>query len=320
MIALESIIDEIKKRDNFLLMGHIDFDGDCIASLFGLKWILDKLNKNSLVLLNEEINEFNFLDIKNSDYQFFDEFEVEDAVKYNIITLDSGDIDRLGQGKNYLDSFPVFNIDHHEDNTLFGDYNYVNPDKAAAALIVYEFAQKVDISLNLKIGEALLMGIIADTGSFRYSNTSANVLEITADLMKKGVDLYKINRMLYSRNSYKSVLFKGLALSTIQLSEDGKIAWILAEDESFKKAGLNKNDSMGIVNYARDIKGVEVGIFFTEKNDEIKVSFRSNEYCKVNEIAAKFSGGGHPRAAGCSIQGELDSVKEKVLKEVQKHV
>jgi len=320
MRDLNSIGELIQERDNFILMGHIDFDADCIGSLFGFKWILDKMNKNSLILLNDKVDEYNFISIDNEDYQIFDEFIFENKLNYNIIALDSGDADRLAQGKNYLDSFPVFNIDHHEDNTLFGDYNYVNPDKAAAALIVYELANILQINIDIKIGEALLMGIIGDTGSFRYSNTDTDVLEITTELMKKGVDLYKINRMLYSRNSYKSVLFKGLALSTIKKSENGKIAWITASREIFAKAGIEEIDSMDIVNYARDINNVEVGISFTEKDDEIKVSFRSNEYCKVNEIASKYSGGGHPRAAGCSIKGDLDDVKEMVLDEVQKYV
>ena len=317
---LNSIAKLIKKRENFLLMGHIDFDADCIGSLFGLKWVLDKLNKNSLVLLAEDIKDYDFLDIEEDDYQFFDEFKLDKNKKYNIIALDSGDADRLAQGKNYLDSFPVFNIDHHEDNTYFADHNYVNPQKAAAALIVYDLVNILEINIDVKIGEALLTGIIGDTGSFRYSNTDIDVLEVTTELMKKGVDLYKINRMLYSRNSYKSVLFKGLALSTIKRSEDGKIAWVTATKANFEKAGMDEIDSMNIVNYARDIKNVEVGISFTEKENEIKVSFRSNEYCKVNEIASKFSGGGHPRAAGCTIKGKLDKVQDMVINEVQKHV
>ncbi len=320
MNSLESIAEEIKKRDDFILLGHENFDEDCIASLFSLKWILDNLGKKSIILLDEEIDEYNFLDIVDSDYSLFDNFELNKSKEYNIIAVDSGDEDRLKQGKDLLSSFPVFNLDHHEDNTLYGDYNYVNANKAAAAMIIFELAEILNIKINNKIGECILMGIIGDTGAFRYSNTSSEVLELTAKLMKQGVDLYKINRMIYSRNSYETVLFKGLALSTIKLSENGKIAWIEAKKEFFEKAGLDKIDSQNIVNYARDIKGVEVGISFTEKNDEIKVSFRSNEYCKVNEIAAKFSGGGHPRAAGCTIKDNLNSVEKKVLKEVKKFV
>lgn len=322
MGELEEIADQIKKRDQFLLLGHIDPDGDCIGSLFSLKWILDKLGKRSLVLLDEVPVDYDFLEIIADDYRLFTDFNLlEKESDRTIITLDSGDRERLGQGKDYLDFFPVFNLDHHVDNTEFGDLNYIDPNKAAAAVIVYELADKLDIELDIKIGQAIVMGIIADTGSFRYSNTSPLVLNIVADLLEKGVDIYKINQMLYGRNSYESVVFKGLALSTIQKSEDGKIAWISAADEIFARSGLKENDSMGIVNYARDIKGVEVGISFTErKEDEIKVSLRSNNYVPVNEIAAVFSGGGHPRAAGCKIKGELDQVREKVLKEVERYV
>ena len=327
METLAEIAEAINKKDHFLLVGHIDPDGDCIGSLFGLKWCLEELNKESKVLLTQSPDDFfDNLAFTDDEYNQLDDFSFNQLEwpEFNIIALDAGDRGRLGAADNLLDHknvSSVINIDHHIDNTDYGDLNYINSDKAAVGVIIYELAALMEIPVNKKIGEALSTAIIADTGSFRYENTTSRVMRIIASLMEVGVDIYQINRMLYSNNSYESVILKGLALSTLEISEDGKIAWLYIDNDMFKKAGIKEHDSMGVVGYARDIKGVEVGISFVEQEDEgVKISFRSNEYCSVNEIAAKFSGGGHPRAAGCKIDFNLTSAIEQVVEEVKKCV
>ena len=325
METLAEIAEEINKNNYFLLVGHIDPDGDCIGSLFGLKWCLDVLGKESKILLPESPEEsFGELDFTKQEFSQFSDFDPEklDWPEFNIIALDAGDRERLGEADNIkVDNNLMINIDHHVDNTLYGDINYVNADMAAVGVIIYNLAAELGIPVSEKIGKALAIAIISDTGSFRYGNTTPRVMKIMASLMEVGVDLFQINKMLYSNNSYESVILKGLALSTLQKSDDGKIAWLYVDQDMFDRAGVEDNDSMGLVNYARDIRGVEVGISFVEQGDnEIKISFRSNDYCPVNKIAAKLSGGGHPRAAGCSIQTDMSSALEMVVEEVKDYV
>jgi phosphoesterase RecJ-like protein len=327
MDNLKDIAEKINEKDHFLLIGHIDPDGDCIGSLFGLKWCLDILGKTSKVLLSESPSDY-FKELNISQDEFFQlsDFNPEQLEwpEINMISLDAGDIDRLGKAKELFDieADPfVINIDHHIDNTTYGDMNYVNADMAAVGIIIYELAAQLQVPVNNKIGKGLATAIIDDTGSFRYENTTSRVMKIIASLMEIGVDIYRINRMLYSNNSYKAVILKGLVLSTVQVSSDGKIAWLYVDQDMLAQAGVSEQYSGSFVNYARDIKGVEVGISFVEqKNERVKISFRSNDYCPVNEIAAKFSGGGHSRAAGCRIDSELSSAIEKIVEEVKKYV
>lgn len=327
MSSLKNIAATLKEKNYFLVFGHVDPDGDCLGSIFALKWILDKLNKKSLILLNESPHEkydlFFITPDNENDYQLFSNFDVQ-ALKWpkvNIIALDAGDSDRLGEGKKIIKDNFVLNIDHHIDNPAYGDLNYINAEMAATGEIIYNLAKLLKITINRKIGTAIATAIIGDTGAFRYENTSPEVLRIIASLMEKEVNIYKINKVLFGNRSFKSIKLKGLALANLKLSKSNKIAWLYVDYNMLKKLNADEGDTDGLVNYARDIRGVEVGICFTYHSDnETRVSFRSNTFCPVNEIAAKFGGGGHPKAAGCTLDKSLKKTMDIVLNEVKKIV
>ncbi|MGB4177230.1 MAG: DHH family phosphoesterase, partial [Halanaerobiales bacterium] len=138
MGSLELIVKEIQKWDNFILLGHVDPDGDCIGSLFALKWYLDSCNKSSLVLLAERPDEkYGFFGIEKSDYQLFADYQLTAMEGTCCIALDAGNIERLGEGKELAEKMFLINIDHHIDNPGYGQLNYVNPNKAAVGEIIY---------------------------------------------------------------------------------------------------------------------------------------------------------------------------------------
>ncbi|HLV10115.1 MAG TPA: bifunctional oligoribonuclease/PAP phosphatase NrnA [Halanaerobiales bacterium] len=318
MISLQEIEKIIKKRDNYLLLGHIEPDGDCIGSLFAFKWFLEGLNKKSMVLLKESPREkYFFLPITNDDYCLFEDFTFSDNTEYNFIALDCADHERMGEGKDLIGESFLINLDHHIDNNHFGDINYINPDAAATGEILYELFNISNCINDPRIDNGLATTLIADTGAFRYQNTSSRVFRMMASIMDNGVDIYKINNGLYGNYSYESVKLKGLVLSTLEISEDGLVSWLKVEQRVLNKAGADMKDTDGLVNYSRDIKGVEVGLAFFEVDESLtRVGFRSNNYCNVNEIAACFGGGGHPRAAGCRISLPLGKAVEAVLGKV----
>lgn len=327
MASLAAIAEVLKQRNNYLIVGHVDPDGDCIGSMFALKWILDKLQKKSRVLLFEsplEQYEYFFTDSHNrGDYQLLKDFdkEIVNLKKFNIIALDCSDSERLGKAQKLIKNNFLINIDHHPDNKGFGDICYVDSDRAAAGEIIYELSLLLDVELDKKVGTPIATAIIADTGSFRYENTSPQIFRIITYLMEIGVDLYQINNYLYARNSFSAVKLKGMALSTLQLTAAGKVAWLYVDRKMIKKAGAEVKETSGLVNYIRDIKDVEVGIVFVEiESRKTKVSLRSQDNIKVNEIAAYFGGGGHPRAAGCKIEKKLKTAGELVINEVVKYV
>lgn len=320
---LNDIAALIVENNYFIIMGHIDPDGDCLGSSFALKWLLDKLDKNALVLLEEELdNRYDFLQISKDDYGLLSRFSsVFNENKVIVFALDAGDLARLGDRQRIARERFIVNIDHHEDNPEYGDLNYVNPNMAATGEIIYQLSKQLQSPLDLKIARALATAIIADTGSFKYQNTRSEVFKVMSSLMDYGIDIYEINRAIFASYSYQSLKLRGKALSSLNLSKNKKVAWLKLDLASIENLGAEISDSSGLVNYARDVKGVEVGISFVEiARDKIKVGFRSNNYCPVNEVAALFGGGGHPRAAGCLIEKGIDQTITMVLDKVTKYV
>lgn len=321
---IKEIIDLINENDNFLVVGHVGADGDSIGSTAALTRLLDMKNKKVRAYFNRDtLAPFSFLKIEGEQY-YLDPKKLQadlEGENFILITLDSGDLQRVDLAEELIESAEfIINIDHHSDNTHFGDYNLVEADRAAVGEIIYNFAAEIlsdDIPLN--IAEALATAIITDTGALRYENTSSRVLRILAKLMDNGVDIYKINKKIFGSISYKALILKGLALATLERSEDGKIAWLYVSRKMMHQAETDYTE--GLVSMARDIAGVEIGILFTEEEKEFtKVSFRSNFYAEVNTLAAEFDGGGHPRAAGASVEKSLKETIKLVVKEAEKYV
>ena len=237
------------------------------------------------------------------------------------IALDCGDIKRLnGFAKYFEDANTKISIDHHSANTMFADYNFVNPAAPACCQILIIVLEALGVTINKEIGTCLLTGIITDTGGFKYSGVTAETFEFTAELLNKGVkvsDIYKRVMQTISKTQFE---LRRIAMNRIEFFEDGKITftYITKEDEDKVNAGINDYD--GIVEMGRDIEGVEVSIFFREKDDGYKISLRSNDYVNVSDICLMFSGGGHIRAAGGSINLPFEQAKQKVIEECKKYL
>lgn len=321
---IKKIIDILNDNDNFLIVGHVGADGDCIGSVAALTRILKIKNKNARAYLNRDaLAPFSFLEINEKEIYTDPEQLKKDiaAEDYILIALDSGTLDRIDLNEELINkSKYIINIDHHEDNSLFGKINLVQADRAAVGEIIYHFATElIGNDLSIEIAKPLATAIITDTGALRYDNTTSRVLRILADLMDSGVDIYKINKEVFGSLSYKALILKGLALSTLKRSENGKIAWLYVSREMMHEAGSDYTE--GLVSLARDIEDVEIGILFTEEDEEeIKVSLRSNFYAEVNKLAAEFNGGGHPRAAGATVEEKLETAIDNVVGAAEKYV
>ena len=321
---IKEIIKIINENDNFLIVGHVGADGDSIGSVTALTRLLRIKNKKARAYLNRDtLAPFSFLEVNEEEFhtdskELKEEISAED---YILITLDSGNLERVDLDQELIEGAQfIINIDHHEDNSRFGKVNLVQADRAAVAEIIYNFAaEMINSKLPFEIAEPLATGIITDTGALRYENTSSRVLRILAELMDAGVDIYKINKKIFGSISYKALILKGLALATLARSEDGKIAWLYVSREMMHQAETDYTE--GLVSMARDIEDVEIGILFTEEEKkEIKVSLRSNFYAEVNKLAAEFNGGGHPRAAGATVEKTLQQTINSVVEAAKKYV
>lgn len=211
----------------------------------------------------------------------------------------------------------LLNVDHHRTNTRFGTHHLINPEAAATAEVLYDWIESMGIKWTKPLASCVYTGLLTDTGGFRYSNTTPAVMKRAARLLECGVDAPRIAEQVLETLTIGQLNLLRRALSTLRLSEDGRIAWMWLTLQDFLEAEAGEGDLDGIVNYARNVIGVEVGILFRQlKSGAVKVSLRSRRWVDVSEVAGFFGGGGHARAAGCTVAGARDEVERRVLERV----
>ncbi len=234
------------------------------------------------------------------------------------ISLDCTDTLRLvGFEEWYEDAKSKISIDHHGTNAMFGDYNYVDPVSPACAQILIIVFMNLGIEINKDIGKCLLSGIITDTGGFRYSGVTTETFEFVASLLRLGVNVSEIYTKVLQQKTMANFELRKAVVNRMEFFEEGKIAFTYITMEDEEKCNAQPGDHEGLVEIGRDIENVEVSIFLRETENGFKASLRSNEYVNVAEACAIFSGGGHIRAAGCTIPYPLDQAKEKIIDRVK---
>ncbi|MCX5780783.1 MAG: DHH family phosphoesterase [Firmicutes bacterium] len=317
MNDLTKIAQAIKKRDDFLLVGHSIPDGDCIGSLLGMYLGLVSLGKKVKVLLQEPVPVI---------YRYLAGSEVvvrpEQLVQSirNVIFLDCSDVERTGDKVAGLFNGSQFaiNIDHHHSNTCFGQLNYVDAHAASTAELVFQVLRKLQVNIDTDIAKALYVGLLQDTGGFQHSSTTGDTLRTAAELLDKGVDLDQVKLNLFESKSRAEVMLLSLALKNINFSSSGRIAWMILNHDDVAAVGALDICPEGIINYALTIKGVEVGLMFREISPGlIKVGFRSKGTVDVAALAAEFGGGGHHRAAGAKHDGNMEEAEREVILAVE---
>jgi len=204
----------------------------------------------------------------------------------------------------------VINIDHHHDNRRYGNVNWVEPTAAAAGEMVYALLVALGAPITPAIALNLFTAIHMDTGSFRYSNVTPDTFRVAAALVAAGADPAFVANRLYERRPAQALRLLGEMLARVQVSDDGRVAWLALRAGSVPEAFVEAED---LVNYPRSVASVRVACLLRERDDAVKVSLRGKGDVDVSRIAAKFGGGGHPNAAGCSIAGPLDQVTRDVL-------
>ncbi|SCY12361.1 DHH family phosphoesterase [Alkaliphilus peptidifermentans] len=312
-------LDMINKSKNIAIISHVNPDGDSLGSILGLGLALKKIHTNVTIYVNDIVpGKYEFLPglhlLKKYDNEALDEYDLT-------FVLDCGDINRLGYSTTLLSrSKKVFNIDHHISNNSFGDYNIVDAHASSTCELVYDFLSKeLNITVDNEIATCLYVGINTDTGSFKYDNTSPSTHIVTAHLLEAGINIEYITYNLYQNNSISNMKFLGHVLSHLALYLDDKVAIVDITDDLIEKYSIDAAETDSIINYARDIKGIEVAITLRElEEDLIKISLRAKGDFDVNKLANIFGGGGHKKASGAVIRGSIDNVRESILNEIKK--
>lgn len=313
-MTLDNILEEINKAETIVILTHENPDGDAIGSSLAMYHALKAYGKNPDLIIPEHPKTFNCL-------PGIEEIKTESDIEhYDLaISLDCATIKMLNGFVNYFENAKVkVCIDHHGTNTMFGDYNYVNPATPACAQILLVILEYFGIEITKEIGTCILAGIITDTGGFKYQGVTAETFEFVAWLLNKGVNVSKLYRQVLEVQTKANFKLHRIANNRLELLENGKVAYTYITKEDEEAVHAESGDHEGIVDVGRGLEGVEVSIFLRETNKGIRVSLRSNDYINVSDACLVFGGGGHPRAAGCTIPGTIEQVKEKVLKEVSR--
>ncbi len=211
------------------------------------------------------------------------------------------------------------NIDHHISNPAYGDFNLIDATKPAVGQIVYELIKALNFPLPDESRDAIYVAVSTDTGSFQYGSTTAATYDMGADLIRRGLDVGKINADTYDNHPYRRLELMRALLNTLEISEDGQMAhWELLE-KTREKLSLQPDDSEGLIDLIRGVKGVLVAAFFEELDGgQIRVSMRSkNRGVNVCDVAAQFGGGGHALAAGIRMPGPIGDAKTRVLRALE---
>lgn len=312
---LAPVADLIRENGKFLLTTHEGPDGDALGSLLAMDGILTSLGKDSVKFLPAK--EFP-LPVEYRHLPLDDVFheppaDLRDRV---IIYLDCGNIDRMPVDFLQADDRMRVNIDHHHDNTRFGDVNYVDPEASCTAEILYELATLMDVRITADMARNLYIGIITDTGKFMYDATSSRTHRIAAELIDAGVDIDDVYRRLYEALPYEKLLLLGRAISKIERHCDGDLAVAFITGRDYEETGAGEEMTEGIIDQVRAIDGVRVAVVVRDQisrgRQTRKVSLRAaDDEVDVSAIAREFGGGGHKRAAGCSTDlGQPELVAE----------
>jgi len=306
-LSNSKIRDLFAQADTILLSAHIRPDGDAIGSLLGLGLALRNAGKKVLMVLSDGIPaQYHYLygsnEVKKS---------VPDNLQFDLsIILDTSDLERTGGifGNREI----TINIDHHTTNTLYAKYNFIDPQAVATCSLIAENIENWGLKIDDKVASLLLTGILTDTIGFRTSNMGAKDLRIAAYLMEFGANLPELYKQALVNKSTDQLIYWGFALK--KLEKKDRLCWTSLTLDDRKDAGYNGNDDADLNTILSSNTDCDVSILFVEqKNNHVKVSWRSNPGFNVANLAQFFGGGGHPAASGADIEGTMVEVQAKVF-------
>jgi bifunctional oligoribonuclease and PAP phosphatase NrnA len=315
-VSFHEIAEAIKQAHRIAVLSHVRPDGDAIGSQLALTLCLQQMGKEASAWNEDGLPEsFRFLgksDLIRRPPSAPEEFDLA-------IALDTASQQRLGTALNAIGRATRWvNIDHHISNPGYGDLVYIDPVAPATGQIVYEFLHAENLPLTLAAADGLYTAISTDTGSFRYANTTARTFEIASELIKIGVNAAAIANKLYESYPKRRVLLLGEILPKAEFAAGDRIASLILTNETKERLGIQPDDIDGLIDFVRSVEPVVVAIFFEElPEDKVRLSMRSKgDRVDVNKICGEFGGGGHPRAAGARMRGNLKEVTSKVLQRV----
>ena len=312
--TLKEIGQHFMNAEIILLFPHENADGDALGSCTALCKALRMKGKDAYVLIEGDMAEFlKFLD-KGYCSRDLDVIKDPDICA----CIDCGDVDRFKERKDkFFSGKTKICIDHHVTSDPEVDYRYIDGGAAATGEIIFKLFKAMDIEMDQEMAEALFAAITTDTGNFQYSNTTKESHLITGELYDAGIDANKVSVEIYETVRPERTKLQALVLSRMEIFADGEGAIACVTQDMLKETGTTMDETEGIASTLRSVKGVQIAAFLKEKETgEIKVSLRAKRKGDVSKIGAAHGGGGHVKAAGCSLYCSLEEAVETIKKEV----
>ena len=307
MTNLTELGNLLQQRDHYLIVGHENPDPDSIGSMLGIYQCLRHLGKTCHMMCADALADLSWPNMDKIT-------PFDQAIPYETAIVLDCEPNRTGILASLIKDAPfLINIDHHQGSAHSGDFNYVDTHQAATSMIIFSLAKELSIPISYPIAQPLYGGILGDTGGFRHSNTTTEVLLAAAELVANGARPADTAREIFECKPLEFLKFLGYALGKIQTSHNGRIAWVALSQQDFTTHDVDPANSDQLIQYVRMVAETEIAMLFREVAPlEIRIGFRSHRV-NIHTLASHFGGGGHILAAGAKLNGTLPDVVEQVI-------
>jgi bifunctional oligoribonuclease and PAP phosphatase NrnA len=316
---LGAVAAALRDHERFLVTTHENPDGDALGSLLAATLILEALGKDAVMYLYGDVpipTEYQFMELERLTRDLPD-----DAAERVLVAVDCANEDRIGHDLGLVEQAPLtIDIDHHHDNTRFGDLNLIVSEASSTGEVLRDVLHELGAELTPEIAEALYIALVTDTGRFQYANTTPKALRLAAELVDAGADVHSIFQQVYESVQFQKLKLLARALERAQVYEGGRIvvSYLLRTD--FSELGAPDPYSEGIIDYLRAVEGADMAVLIREpprlSGPERRISLRaSTDELDVSAIARKSGGGGHRQAAGFSSEASVEEITDFVRRE-----
>ena len=312
---LQAVVAALREHDRFLVVTHENPDGDALGSLLAMTIVLRQLGKDVAMYLagaGALPREYAFMPLDGLLREL-----PEDMEERTLVAVDCAKADRMGPDSTPIDRAKfVVNIDHHHDNSRFGDVNLIVADASSTGELLRDVFGALGVELTPEIAEPLYIALVTDTGRFQYTNTTPKSLRLAAELVEAGADIHAVFQQVYESVEFAKLKLLARALERARVLEGGLIVVSYLVRTDFAEVGAAEPYSEGIIDYLRAVEGAELAALIREppRDDaERRVSLRASiDELDVSAIARTFGGGGHRQAAGFSSEASIDEITELI--------
>jgi bifunctional oligoribonuclease and PAP phosphatase NrnA len=312
---LKAIADAVRQHDRFLVVTHENPDGDALGSLLATTLALRQLGKDAIMYVPGRTplpSEYGFMPLGDLVRE-----PPEDAAERMLFAVDCAKAERIGDDAAVSRAPLVLDVDHHHDNTRFGDLNLIVPDASSTGEVLRDVFAELEVELTPALAEPLYIALVTDTGRFQYANTTPKALRLAAELVEAGADIHQVFQQVYESVEFAKLKLLARALARAEVFEGGRIVVSHLLRIDFGEVGASEPYSEGIIDYLRAVEGAELAALIREQLNEDAAAYKGSLRSSIDEldvsaIARRFGGGGHRQAAGFSTDLPLDEIVEQI--------